>query len=123
MTSFTEIRPRISLRKGRTAVVSNHWIRHPELYILGGDIVLVCEHTVFRIWRGILAVNSEVFQDMFALGVGNQPLNYEKYDGVPLVRLYDTPRDMEVLLRLLFIAKLVFINNLFLFDSQLAFLA
>lgn len=66
----------------------SNWIRHPVLYISDGSILL-CENTLFRISGGTLALNSEVFEDMFSLGPNQLP-DAESYDGVPLVRLDDS---------------------------------
>lgn len=87
-----------------TSASPSTWTRHSELYFSDGNVILLCESTVFKVWRGILAVNSEVFQDLFSLEP-HQPDTSEKYDGVPVVRLHDSAKDMEILLKTLCIAK------------------
>ena len=82
---------------------ASSWIRHPELYVLDGNIVLLCENTLFRISGGMLALNSEVFKDMMSLA-SNQPIGAETYDGCPYIRLTDRAKDLEVFLKALFIA-------------------
>lgn len=82
------------------------WTRHPELYFSDGNIVLICDNTVFKVWQGILAVNSEVFQDLFSLAI-HQPESIEKYEDQPLIRLHDSAEDMQALLQTLCVAKYV----------------
>lgn len=82
---------------------ASNWIRHPELYMPDGNIVLLCENTLFRVYGGVLAINSEVFKGMLSLG-GYQPADAENYDSCPLIRLLDRSKDMERLLNALLIA-------------------
>lgn len=100
MSSQPSKRPRTD----DTSASLSTWTRHPELYFADGSIILLCDSTVFRVWSGILAVNSEVFQDLFTLGA-HQPAASETYDGLAIVRLHDSAKDMTILLRALCIAR------------------
>jgi hypothetical protein len=80
------------------------WTRHPDLYILDGSIVILCENTLFKVPGGILAMNSQVFKDMLTLE-SNQPADVETYDDCPLVRLSDNVQDLEALLKALFVTE------------------
>lgn len=83
---------------------SKNWEHDPELYIPDGNVVLRCENTLFRIWKGILVMNSEIFRDLFSLA-SDEAADSEKYEGVPLVYLQDEPEDMRMLLRALLIVE------------------
>jgi hypothetical protein len=85
---------------------SSKWVRHPKLYIQDGNVVLLCENTLFRVYGGVLAMNSQVFKDMFSLE-GIQPTDAETYDGCPCIRLPDQAKDIERLLNVLLIAGFV----------------
>jgi hypothetical protein len=84
----------------------NSWVRHSELYLRDGNVVLLCENTLFRVYGGVLAMNSQVFKDMFSLE-GIQPTGAETYDGCPCIRLPDQAKDIERLLNVLLIAGFV----------------
>ena len=61
-----------------------------------GNVVLVAEDRVaFRVYRGILSMNSEVFSDMFA---SPQPPGSAEWEGCPIVHLSDTATDILHLL-------------------------
>ncbi|KAJ6460976.1 hypothetical protein C8R45DRAFT_879154 [Mycena sanguinolenta] len=63
-----------------------------KLWFLDGTLVLRTNDCLFRVFRGILAWKSPVFQDMFAFP---QPLDEEVYDGCPLVHLPDSTKDIN----------------------------
>ena len=64
-----------------------------------GNIVLVAEGTAFRVYRGILARNSEVFRGMFTVP---QPLDGEKWEGCDVVHFTDSAADWALILSILF---------------------
>lgn len=70
--------------------------RHPELWFDDGNIVLVACETAFRIYRGLLARQSTVFADMFAVSSSSHE---ETFDDCPVVHLSDSLHDLEHLLR------------------------
>ena len=73
--------------------------RHYEFWLDDGNIVLVArENVAFRVYRGLLAAQSTVFEDMFA---SSSPLADESFDGCPLVRLSDSSMELAHLLRVI----------------------
>ncbi|KAI0342601.1 hypothetical protein BDW22DRAFT_1305043, partial [Trametopsis cervina] len=56
-------------------------------YIADGNIVLLAGKTAFRGYRGLLAMQSPVLQDMFSIP---QPDDGETFEGCPVVRLQDS---------------------------------
>ncbi|KAJ7500446.1 hypothetical protein B0H11DRAFT_2275722 [Mycena galericulata] len=73
--------------------------RIPELWFDDGNIVIQAGNNQFRVYRGILAARSSVFQDMFSFP---QPADSELVDGCPLVRLPDLASDVTMFLRAIF---------------------
>ena len=69
--------------------------RHYEFWLDDGNIVLVAENVAFRVYRGLLAAQSTVFEDMLA---SSSPLADESFDGCPVVRLSDSPMELAHLL-------------------------
>ena len=69
-----------------------------EFWIPDGNIVLVAGGTAFRVYKGLLTLQSTVFADLFA---SSSPRAEESYDGCPLIRLMDSPQDLAHLLRVL----------------------
>ncbi|KAF7291783.1 BTB domain-containing protein [Mycena chlorophos] len=71
-------------------------------------VVLRADDTVFRVSRSILAARSTVFRDMVAFP---QPAagtpDVETIDGIPVVRMFDSPEDVEPFLRAIFDSRLV----------------
>ena len=72
--------------------------RSEEFWIPDGNIVLVAGQTAFRVYRGLLALQSTIFADLFA---SSSPAAEETYDDCPLIRLTESPQDLAHLLRLL----------------------
>ena len=62
------------------------------------DSLLFAQHTAFRVYRGLLSAQSQVFSDMFATAT---PSAAEVFDECPAVRLSDSPQDLAHLLRVL----------------------
>ena len=69
-----------------------------SLWYEDGTIVLQADSTLFKVFRGILAAESSVFQDMLSVGKSDTG---ETYEGCPLVRLYDSSADLEFFLKAL----------------------
>ncbi|KAI1795316.1 hypothetical protein LXA43DRAFT_1080214 [Ganoderma leucocontextum] len=72
--------------------------RHSEFWFDDGNIVLVAQHTGFRIYRRLLAAQSTVFADMFTSSSAGAD---EAFDGCPVVHLTDSHHDLTHLLRVL----------------------
>lgn len=64
--------------------------RHSNLYYPDGTIVLLADTTLFRVYKGVLSREAEVFRRMFEGSKYLLPVE-EMYDGCPLVRLQDDP--------------------------------
>lgn len=79
-------------------------LRSPDVWFDDGNIVLSAQNTLFRVFKGILCTNCEIFRDMFAFP---QPPDADTYDGVPLVHLSDTAFDMTHFLRELYFPKYI----------------
>ncbi|KAM5536099.1 hypothetical protein V8D89_010198 [Ganoderma adspersum] len=69
-----------------------------EFWLEDGNIVLVTKKRTFKICRGLLAIQSPIFADMFATA---NPNAGQLYDGCPAIRLSDSPEDLRHLLRAL----------------------
>ncbi|KAJ7032049.1 hypothetical protein C8F04DRAFT_1109050 [Mycena alexandri] len=63
------------------------------------DIILQAESTQFRVNCDVLARQSSVFKDMFALP---QPADEPTIEGCPIVRIFDSTKDWELLLEVLY---------------------
>ncbi|PIL26442.1 hypothetical protein GSI_12200 [Ganoderma sinense ZZ0214-1] len=72
--------------------------RSEEFWMPDGNIVLIAGETAFRVYRGLLALQSTVFADLFA---SSSPNAEESYEDCPLIRLTDSPHDLAHLLRVL----------------------
>jgi hypothetical protein len=75
-------------------------LRSPDVWFEDGTLVVRAETTVFRVYRGILASQSEVFKDMLAFPQPDDP-EAEAFDGCPVVRVQDSAEDMSCFLRVL----------------------
>lgn len=89
-------RPRIddgASAKGRTPC--------PVLWFEDGNVVLATKTRLFRVHRGIMALNSSAFSDMFAMP---QPEGLaELHEGLPLVELAgDDDEGMQHFLRCIY---------------------
>lgn len=65
------------------------------MWFTDGNVILEAEETQFRVHRGVLAMHSTVFKDMFEMPQPSEGLTEE---GCPVVHLSDTAADVEHLL-------------------------
>ncbi|PIL26457.1 hypothetical protein GSI_12215 [Ganoderma sinense ZZ0214-1] len=72
--------------------------RSEEFWIPDGNIVLIAGKTAFRVYRGLLTLQSTVFSDLFA---SSSPRAEESHDGCPVILLTDSAQDLTHLLRVL----------------------
>ncbi|KAH9856110.1 hypothetical protein C2E23DRAFT_882240 [Lenzites betulinus] len=73
--------------------------RDAEFWLEDGNLVLVARDTGFRVYRGLLASQSEVFGGMFEAA---SPSTGDSFDGCPVVHLSgDAPEDLRHLLRVI----------------------
>ncbi|KAJ7701844.1 hypothetical protein B0H17DRAFT_862003, partial [Mycena rosella] len=72
-----------------------------DLWFEDGDLVLQAGNGQFRVYRGVLAARSSVFNDMLSESFP-QPLDSELVEGFPLVRLPDPESHVTRFLRAIF---------------------
>lgn len=78
---------------------SNAGPERGEIWLDDGNIILIAQETAFRVHRSVLSRNSDVFRDILTVP---QPADAEMLDGLPVVRLSDSKRDVVHLLRALY---------------------
>jgi hypothetical protein len=88
-----------------------------ELWFDDGNIVIQAGNRQFRVYRGVLAARSTVFQDMLSFP---QPPDSELVEGCPLVQLHDSTAEVTVLLKAIFDSGWVFLLPSILHDTQIA---
>ncbi|PIL23589.1 hypothetical protein GSI_14902 [Ganoderma sinense ZZ0214-1] len=88
-------------RDGDSSTPSNHPLgvlgdltRDTHFWFEDGNVVLVSQNIGFKVYQGLLASQSPVFQDLFASASHAE----ETYEGSPVVRLCDTPECLRYLL-------------------------
>lgn len=76
-------------------------VRSGDIWYEDGNIVLQAEHTQYKVYRGILAKSSPVFEDMFSFP---QPpaSEVEMVDGCFVVHLSDSAEEVRYILQALF---------------------
>ncbi|KAJ7113335.1 hypothetical protein C8R43DRAFT_1039923 [Mycena crocata] len=79
---------------------SNDPQRVQDLWFDDGNLVIQAENKHFRVFRGILAARSPVFQDMLSFP---QPSDAELVEGCPLVRFPDCAWKVTVFLKAIFL--------------------
>ncbi|KAJ7221390.1 hypothetical protein GGX14DRAFT_353760 [Mycena pura] len=75
--------------------------RVQDLWFPDGNIILQAGNTQFRVYQGILAARSPIFQDMLSLRVV-QPQDAELVEGCPLVHLPDSANEVTAFLKAIF---------------------
>jgi hypothetical protein len=73
-----------------------------QLWFDDGNVVIQAGNTQYKVYRGVLAARSPVFQDMFSFP---QPPNLELIEGCPLVHLSDPALQVTPFLRAIFDSK------------------
>ncbi|KAJ6452660.1 hypothetical protein C8R45DRAFT_1223452 [Mycena sanguinolenta] len=81
------------------AVIPHDLAREETLWFPDGTLILWAQNHLFRVFPGILAAKSPVFQDMLSFP---QPQNGESYDGCLLVYLSDSAADATHFLKAIF---------------------
>ena len=81
-----------------------------DLYFLDGTIILRAysapnnTHTLFRVHKSILAMNSVFFRDLFDVPSSTLfEAASAKYAGLPVMDMQDDPQDLEDFLRALYV--------------------
>lgn len=80
---------------------NNAFIKVEELWIDDGNIVLMCGDHGFRVHEGVLALNSEMFRDMFKVATSSHSSNSSLH-GCPVVHLGDDVNDVKHILKALY---------------------
>ncbi|EJF60295.1 hypothetical protein BD309DRAFT_933146 [Dichomitus squalens] len=84
--------------RAKSLPIEGSVLRDHEFWFKDGNIVLVAEKTAFCLYIGLLSAQSPVFQNLFSA----TKLNAEEYiDGIPVVRVFDSPHDWRHFLRAL----------------------
>ncbi|PIL26479.1 hypothetical protein GSI_12237 [Ganoderma sinense ZZ0214-1] len=88
------------LSSSPSSASASHFQRQdPEFWLSDGNIILVAKNgTAFRVYRGLIAAQSTVFEDMFVSSTSGAD---ELFDGCPVVQLTDSSEDLTHLLRVL----------------------
>lgn len=79
-------------------MAQDNWQRHPDLYMPDGSMVLLADSTLFRVYPGLLAKHSNVFEGLTESSP-HLPADAEMYDGCPLVRIPDDAEDVVYFLK------------------------
>ncbi len=78
-------------------------VQYPEIWMSDGNIIIAAvdeeknERHLFKFYRGLLADRLPVLRDMFEADLSSGSVGAsvsEKYDGTPVVRLYDDHADV-----------------------------
>lgn len=77
----------------------NQLIYDDEFWFPDGSIVLVAQNRAFRVYHGILMMQSPIFRNLLSLP---QPNDAETFEGRPVVYLEDSAADVQELMRFLF---------------------
>jgi hypothetical protein len=73
-------------------------VRSADVWYDDGTLIICAENTLFRVYRGILAAQSDIFKDMLSIPQPSS-VNAETFEGCAIVRVHDKADDMERLLR------------------------
>lgn len=75
---------------------SSNFTASEDMWFEDGNIILVCESIGFRVYKGILSSQSEVFRDMFSIG---NPSEDDTFNGCAIVHLSDSAHDFLYFLK------------------------
>lgn len=75
--------------------------RHDQLWFDDGNIVLLVDNVAFKVHRSLLSRHSTVFKDLFELSQPSTSID-EQMDGIPLVKLHDSPHELADLLDVIY---------------------
>ena len=70
-----------------------------DFWFNDGNIILAVEGVFFKVHRGQLERQSEIFRDIFTVP---QPLDSPMMDDCHIIELYDSPSDVRFLLKALY---------------------
>ena len=67
-------------------------VRCLDLWFPDGGVIFKADNVLFKVYTGLLVAHSPFFKDMLSLP---QPENAERYDGVPVVEMTESARDVR----------------------------
>ncbi|KAF7967544.1 hypothetical protein HWV62_33964 [Athelia sp. TMB] len=76
-------------------------VTRSDVWLEDGNIVLQAEGTQFKVYRGILALNSPIFDDMFSMPQPVAGPETQTVEGCPVVHLMDSAVDVKIVLQAL----------------------
>ncbi|KAF7967492.1 hypothetical protein HWV62_34059 [Athelia sp. TMB] len=76
-------------------------VTRSDVWLEDGNIVLQAEGTQFKVYRGILALNSPIFDDMFSMPQPVAGPETQTVEGCPVVQLMDSAADVKIVLQAL----------------------
>lgn len=76
-----------------------NFVRCEDLWYNDGSLVIVTESLAFRVHSSIMAVNCESFRDITKIP---QSTEEGEWEGIPVIRLQDSPEGMELFLKAIY---------------------
>lgn len=95
-------------KTGELSTSANEAGRDEDFWFVDGSIVLVAQTVAFKVHHSVLARNSEVFRDLFAMP---QPLSEETMDGCPMLIVHDSPSEIRYLLGVLYDGRRFYMDS------------
>ena len=87
-------------------ILNNNTTRAVELglWFDDGNVILIAEGTSFKVHKSVLSSKSYVFKDMFSIPQPTIPSETDMmhHDGVPVVYMTDTWRDLTCILGVIY---------------------
>lgn len=80
--------------------VNFHELRRDDVWFDDGNLILQTDDALFRVYSGLLAARSSVFKDMLAFPP--PPEGNLTHDNCPVVRIYDSAKDVHFFLSAIF---------------------
>jgi hypothetical protein len=77
----------------------SQWIPDKNYYFEDGSIVILAEIHLFRVHRGVLSLNSELFKDMFSFP---QPAIGLTVDNCPLLQVSETADEIRKMMQMFY---------------------
>ena len=75
--------------------------RDSEAWFEDGNIVVITQHTAFRIHKSVFSLHSPVFHDLFSIPQPS-PAVVDSFEGCPFVCVSDTSYDFRELVRAIY---------------------
>ncbi|KAG9022410.1 hypothetical protein FRB95_014824 [Tulasnella sp. JGI-2019a] len=86
-----------------TASHYSAYTKDPNYYFTDGTLCIVVEQTMFRVHKGVVARQSEVFKDMFEItGPVSDDAGDEVFENAPVIKVEDKAADIRALFSLMY---------------------